>query len=488
MNPGLETAFSLSLSLVLASILAGYLLGVFSGLVPGIHTNNFALMLVALSPILTEQGLPPFYVALIILSNAVAHTFHDIIPSVFLGAPDGDTALAVLPGHKLLLEGFGAEAVRLSALGSAASVVVSLLFVVPFSLFFGAMYPYLEEYMAWVLLFIVFLMLASEKGEKLPGQGSLAVYRYRALALFLFLITGILGLFAFRMEGLMDPIISFGEASILLPLLSGLFGASQLVISLMTGSSMPTGSVSRMELSRKRIIRGVLTGSAAGSLVAWLPGVSSAIAALLARLLMGGDFDMESAVLKGRKKEGTEVESQENVSLDSDSPDSDSPAPLSVSWDADDSDSGFESAKEFIVSVSGVNTSNAIFGLVALMVIGKTRSGAMAAVNEILGPEAIGNSMVVLFFAAILLSSLLSYFSTVFIGNNIHRFLLKIDYHKLCFTVLLGLSAMVLLFTGFFGLFIFIISTPIGMMAGFMKVRKSHAMGVILLPVIIYFL
>lgn len=496
MSPGFDAAFSLSLSLVLASVLAGYLLGVFSGLVPGIHTNNFALMLVALSPILTEQGLPPFYVALIILSNAVAHTFHDIIPSVFLGAPDGDTALAVLPGHRLLLEGFGAEAVRLSALGSAASVVASLLFVLPFSLFFGAMYPYLEEYMAWVLLFIVFLMLASEKGEKLPGQGSLAVYRYRALALFLFLITGILGLFAFRMEDLMAPILSFGTASILLPLLSGLFGASQLVISLMTGSSIPATSETRMELSRKRILRGVLTGSAAGSLVAWLPGVSSAIAALLARLLMGGDFDTESAVLKSRKKDGQDPDEpsdsdiQENESQKSSSQVSAPPAPLSVSWGADDSDSdsGLESAKEFIVSVSGVNTSNAIFGLVALMVIGKTRSGAMAAVNEILGPETIGNSMILLFFAAILLSALLSYFSTVFIGNNIHRFLLKIDYHKLCFSVLLGLSGMVLLFTGLFGLFIFIISTPIGMMAGFMKVRKSHAMGVILLPVIIYFL
>lgn len=495
MNPGLETAFSLSLPLLLGSVLLGYLLGVFSGLVPGIHTNNFALMLVALSPILTEQGLSPFYIALTILSNAIAHTFHDIIPSVFLGAPDGgDMALAVLPGHRLLLEGFGAEAVRLSALGSAASVVTSLIFVLPFSLFFGAVYPYLEEYMAWVLLFIVFLMLASEKGEQIPGQGSLAVYRYKALAFFLFLITGMLGLFAFRMESSMEPFINFGGASILLPLLSGLFGASQLVISLMTGSSMPTGSVSRMELSRKRIVRGVLSGSVAGSLVAWLPGVSSAIAALLARLFTGGNFDTENASLRVRKKEVQKPEEfpaseiQDKDIQKSNLQASGSSAPLSVSWGADDPDSELENAKEFLVSVSCVNTSNAIFGLVAFVVIGKTRSGAMAAISEILGAEAFGNFTLLLFFAAILLSSLLSYFSTLFIGNNIHRFLLKIDYHKLCFVVLLGLSTMVLLFTGFFGLFVFIISTPIGMMASFMKVRKSHAMGVILLPVILYFL
>jgi putative membrane protein len=36
---------------------------------------------------------------------------------------------------------------------------------------------------------------------------------------------------------------------------------------------------------------------------------------------------------------------------------------------------------------------------------------------------------------------------------------------------------MVYLFTGLFGFFIFIISTPIGMLASFMNVRKSNAMG-----------
>jgi len=459
----------ISLLLIFFSVLAGYLLGIFSGLLPGIHTNNFALALVALAPFLAEKGIAPFYIALIILSNAVSHTFHDIIPSVFLGAPDGDTALAVLPGHRLLLEGAGAEAVRLSALGSAGSVVASMLFVLPFSLFFGAVYPYLQEYMAWVLLTIVFIMLASEKGEEVKGQGSLAKYRYKAYALLLFLTTGALGLFAFSRESLLVPVISLGQASVLLPLLSGLFGASQLIISLLTSSEIPAESVSKFELSRKRILRGVFTGSTAGSLVAWLPGVSSAIAALLAGLFVRSDFDRRSI-----KKESSEpVPGVQKSSLFSD-PDADRQT--------------LESSKEFIVSVSGVNTSNAIFGLVALLVIGKTRSGAMAAVNEILGIGSLGFQVILLFFAAILLTALFSYFSTIWIGNNAHHMLRKLDYAKLCTGVLAGLAITVFLFTGVFGLFIFLISTPIGMLPSFMKVRKSHAMGVILLPVILYFL
>ncbi|MGP8337672.1 MAG: tripartite tricarboxylate transporter permease, partial [Methanosarcinaceae archaeon] len=120
-----------SVLLIILSVLAGYILGIFSGLVPGIHTNNFALVLVALSPMMGEYGIQPLYIAVIILSNSIAHTFHDIIPAVFLGAPDSDMALAVLPGHRLLLDGFGAEAIRLSAIGSAGSVVFSMLIVLP---------------------------------------------------------------------------------------------------------------------------------------------------------------------------------------------------------------------------------------------------------------------------------------------------------------------------------------------------------------------
>jgi putative membrane protein len=460
----------ISLILLLFSVLGGYLLGIISGLLPGIHNNNFALALVAFAPFLAERGLSPFYIAVIILSNALSQTFHDIIPSVFLGAPDGDTALTVLPGHRLLLDGAGAEAVRLSALGSAGSVVASLIFVLPFSLFFKAVYPYLEAHMAWILILIVILMLASEKGEDSKEKSSLAKYRYKAFALILFLITGVLGLFAFARESLMAPVINFGEPSILLPLLSGLFGASQLITSLLTSSKIPDESVSALKLSRKRILRGILTGSAAGSLVAWLPGLSSAIAALLTGLAAKVDFDR----IPLKKKTSEPDLGRLRTSLYTD-PYASNPETL-------------ESSKEFIISNSGVNTSNAIFGLVAFVVIGRTRSGAMVAIEDILGTNSLDLPVLLLFFASMVLTALFSYFSTVWIGNNAHLLLKKIDYSKLCAGVLIGLAVMVYLFTGLFGFFIFVISTPIGMLASFMNVRKSHAMGVILLPVILYFL
>jgi putative membrane protein len=122
------------LDLLILSVLIGFALGLISGLIPGIHTNNFALILLALSPAIADLGFSNINIAAMILANSITHTFLNIIPSVYLGAPDADTALAVLPGHAMLLDGMGMAAIRLSALGSAGSIVVSLLIAAPLML------------------------------------------------------------------------------------------------------------------------------------------------------------------------------------------------------------------------------------------------------------------------------------------------------------------------------------------------------------------
>lgn len=429
----------LSLTLLLLSMFLGFLLGIISGLTPGIHVNNFALLLVGASPVLAGFGLGPFYIAIIILSNSIAHTFFDIIPSVFLGAPESETALAVLPGHRLLLEGKGSEAVRLAALGSAGSIIVSLLLVFPLALFFGYVYGIVDDYIGWILLGIVVVMIATERGEMVVGQGSLVPLKYKAYASVLFLISGFLGVFAFMKEDLMSPLISLGETSILLPLLSGLFGASMLVISLFEHSEIPPQvKTRRFDLSRHRILRGIFTGSMAGSLVAWLPGVSSAVATVIARLFVS-DF---------RRGDN-------------------------------------EPSKEFLVSLNGANTANAVFGLVALFVIERARSGAMVAIQSLGINLDLGALM--MFFLAILGVSIISYYMTILIGDLASSSLANINYQRLSSCVLSGLALLIFLFTGWFGLLVFIISIPIGMFASYAKVRKAHAMGVILLPVILFF-
>ncbi|WP_440951481.1 tripartite tricarboxylate transporter permease [Methanococcoides sp. FTZ1] len=256
-------------------------------------------------------------------------------------------ALAVLPGHRLLLEGRGAEAIRLSALGSAGSVAFSLILAIPLAFVFSKLYPILQNYLGLFLLIIAAVLILSEKGEYVINQGSLAKYRYKAYALILFILTGILGTFAFRMETHMDPLLDFGSPSILLPLLSGLFGASQLLISLLSGSHIPPQRYSGIDLPVKRIVRGVVTGSAAGSIVAWLPGISSSVAAVLARLFIKSDFES--------KKNSSYRENESDHEYENDN---ESEGYYRYDDDEFYRDETMESSKEFIVSVSGVNTAN----------------------------------------------------------------------------------------------------------------------------------
>ena len=429
----------ISITLLLISIFIGFFLGIISGLTPGIHVNNFALILLALTPLFLKIGFAPFYIAVIILSNSVTQTFVDIIPSIFLGAPEADTALAVMPGHQLLMEGRGVEAVRLSAIGSAGSVATSLLIAVPLGFFFMNIYGTIDAYVGWILILIVVLMIATENGEVVEGQGSLVHIKYKGYAVMLFLLSGMLGMFAFDNTDKMTPLVTLGEPSILLPLLSGLFGASMLVLSLMTRSEVPPQQKNcRFTLPGKRIIRSIFFGSAAGSFVAWLPGVSSAVGTIIARLLVRED-----------KSE--------------------------------------DASKEFIISLSGANMANAIFSLIALYTIHRTRSGAMVAINGLINIEEWDMSVMILMLAVIVYVSILSYYATIYLGGRISGLLSKIDYSKLCWAVLIFLTLMVIMFTGWFGLAIFLISTPVGMVSTFAKIKKTHAMGVILLPVILYF-
>ena len=95
--------YFLDLAWLLGSLFFGVMLGSLTGLIPGFHVNNVALILLALSPALLDLGIPLASVAAIIVSTGTVHTFLNYIPSALIGAPDGDTALSLLPGHRMLL-------------------------------------------------------------------------------------------------------------------------------------------------------------------------------------------------------------------------------------------------------------------------------------------------------------------------------------------------------------------------------------------------
>lgn len=155
--------------------------GAVSGLVPGIHANTMAGVLLSLQALLLAW-FDPVVIASAMFSTLVTHTFLDNVPGTFLGIPDADTSLAVLPAHALCLEGRGEEAVRISALGSAVGVALSLPLALAFVFFLPALQPAIDWGIGLVILAVAgYLIVVSES----PGW-----------ALAVFSVSGILGLFS----------------------------------------------------------------------------------------------------------------------------------------------------------------------------------------------------------------------------------------------------------------------------------------------------
>src|SRR3989338_774789 len=106
----------------------GVIAGIFTGITPGIHINLVSLLLLSISPVLLNY-INVISLCIFIIAMSITHTFLDAIPSIYLGAPDADDALNVLPGHKLLLDGRGFEAVKLTVIGSLSALILAVALV-----------------------------------------------------------------------------------------------------------------------------------------------------------------------------------------------------------------------------------------------------------------------------------------------------------------------------------------------------------------------
>ena len=244
---------------IIIAILLGCIFGIFTGLIPGVHINLVSLIILSISAYLLNIT-TPLAISVFIISMAITHTFLDSIPSIFLGAPDGgDNALSVLPGHKMLLEGKGYEAVMLTLVGSFFALIFAIILSYPIGIIISLIYPYLQKIMGYILLFASGFLIMREKSS-------------RMWALIIFLLAGILGLSTLSLVNLKNP---------LFPLLSGLFGTSTLIVSLSDKTKIPKQKISFPKLDRTKLNKTMGASLIAGSLCSFLPGLGPAQAAII---------------------------------------------------------------------------------------------------------------------------------------------------------------------------------------------------------------
>jgi len=261
---------------IIVAILIGVHAGTFTGMIPGIHINLISLILLSISPILL-QFTNPIVLCCFIIAMSITHSFLDAVPSIFLGAPDADQALNVLPGHKLLLQGKGFEAVKLTVIGSLLCLVLATLLIPPMLYISRTIYPFLKGYIGYLLICIVIFMIIKDKK--------------RLLNLIIFSMSGVLGLIVLNMPTLKDP---------LFPMLSGLFGTSMLVVSLTQKVTIPKQTFKEtIEVKKSHIAQAVGAGTLAGSLTGFFPGLGPAQGAVLASQITRNIGDYGFMILVG---------------------------------------------------------------------------------------------------------------------------------------------------------------------------------------------
>lgn len=263
---------------LIIALLIGIILGCITGLTPGIHINLVSAFVVSLSLTLF-LGINPLFLVVFIVAMSITHTFVDYIPSVFLGAPDEDNFLSILPGHEMLIKGEAYSAVVYTLYGSLLAILIITLFSPIFYYFLPKLYPYAEKIMPLILVITSFFLIIFEKNKKF-------------LALFIFILSGFLGLATLNLN-LSQP---------LLPMFTGLFGISSLLTSIMKKQHIPKQtilSIKQIKLSRKSLFKSFFASILASPLCSFLPGLGSGQAAVIGSEIVGDLDRKEFLVLLG---------------------------------------------------------------------------------------------------------------------------------------------------------------------------------------------
>ena len=386
---------------IIIALTIGIIAGTITGLIPGIHTNLIGAILISM---ITSFYFNPTYTITFITSMAITHTFIDFIPTTFLGCSDTTTELGILPSHELLKSKRGFEAVNLANKGSLIAIILTII-ILPISIFIlKPTYSTIEKLIPYLLIIISILLISKEKNK--------------ILSLFIFLLTGLLGYSINQIENLTQP---------LLPLLTGLFGASNIFLSLNNKTKIPKQIITKSKIEMNQPI---ISSLISAPICSFLPGIGSSQAAIIGNTIKRN------------------------------------------------------SKKQFLVLIGITNTFVMSFSLITLFLINKTRTGAAITINEIL-PTATTNYLILI----IIITTITGIFA-FHLTNKIARIIAlnfnKINYKFLSYITLALLTIIVLIISKTTGLLILAISTLTGIYTIKKGIRRTNMMGCLIIPTIIW--
>jgi putative membrane protein len=393
---------------MITAFILGIAFGLIAGLVPGVHINLISSLVLAGSGLILDYFAPK-ELAVFIVAMGITHAFVEVVPSIFLGAPDDTTALVMLPGHKMLHEGLGYDAVRFATIGAFGCLLSTLALFPVLIMAFPALFRTIKPAIGWLLVGLVIVLIVKEKKDWWK-------------ALIVFSLAGLLGFVVLKKLTLEQP---------LLPMLSGLFGASSLALSLFERTKIPVQIGRFARLDKKEGIKGILGGLVGGTLVTLFPGLGPGHAGALA-----------TAIFRS-------------------------------------------TGRTYLVLVGGLHTADFLASITTLVALGKARNGAIAALEQLMHVTA--GDLWLLGITA-LIAGLIAAGLALVCAKGFSEIIERVNYPLLSSSVLVFLAVLVALISGWKGLIVLIVSLLIGLLAPWLKVSRAHAMGCLLVPTLTYYL
>nr|WP_233126306.1 tripartite tricarboxylate transporter permease [Methanobrevibacter sp. 87.7] len=346
------------IDLIIACIF-GILVGCITGLFPGIHVNTSGAIIYTLSPFLLNFTSIEA-ICIFLASLAVSHALLEFIPSILLGVPEEATALSILPGHRMVIEGRGKEAIRIVSIGGYGAILVTIITLPIFAIILPYFHNLLKPYL-WLILIIISIILI----YKLSNNKKETIW-----SLILFLLSGIIGWAVFE-----TPLSS--NLSLMVTF-TGLFGISTILFSLNDNSIIPHQNPFYEINIDKTKIKNIFLGGISGAILGFLPGFGPAQGGIIAQ---------------------------------------------------DMSNTTDDDASNFLTVISGINTSNCLFSLISIYLIGNPRSGIAVYISYMITKFTL--NILIMFIGVSLISVSISLIFAIKIGDKFIKIIEGIDYKKL---------------------------------------------------------
>lgn len=254
-------------------------------------------------------------------------------------------------------------------------------------------------------------------------------------SLFLFIFSGILGWTLFQ--------TSISSGILLMCVFSGLFGISTIFFSLNDNSTIPHQNRFydlNIDLNK---FKSIFAGGISGAILGFLPGFGPAQGSVIAQVVSGSS----------EEKEDTD---------------------------------------NFLLAISGLNTSDTLFSLIAIYLIGNPRSGIAVYMSYLIDDFSF-NYLLIFIFTSLLAVSI-SLILCLKLGDSFSKVMGGINYKKLSIVVIILMIGILYIFGFYYKVNIFyltlalVTSIAMGLLPHYLGVGKSHLMGVLIIPaIIIYF-